>query len=72
LLIIDFQVIEDLIIPDICAFHYGKQTSMLFDLFYGFPAAEGGHPFPTVFHFFLQFLLGELLGFCIKNNFKKK
>ena len=63
LLIIDFHVIEYLIIPDICAFHYGKQTSMLFDLFYGFTAAEGGHLFQRFFISFLQFLLGELLGF---------
>ena len=63
LLIIDFHVIEYLIIPDICAFHYGKQTSMLFDLFYEFTVAEGGHPFPRFFIFYLQFLLGELLGF---------
>ena len=73
LLIIDFQVIEDLIIPDICAFHYGKQASMFFDLFYGFPAEEGGHPSPTVFHFFFyNFYWGNFWVFCIKNNFKKK
>jgi hypothetical protein len=62
LLIIDFQVIEDLIIPDICAFHYGKQTSMLFDLFYGFPAAEGGHPFQRFFISFTIFI-GGTFGF---------
>ncbi|MFN3271217.1 MAG: hypothetical protein ACK40Y_01495 [Cloacibacterium caeni] len=72
LLIIDFHVIEDLIIPDICAFHYGKQTSMLFDLFYGFPAAEAGHPFPSVFHFFFTIFIGGTFGFFLSKIILKK
>lgn len=72
LLIIDFQVIEDLIIPDICAFHYGKQASMFFDLFYGFPAAEGGHPFPTVFHFFFTIFIGGTFGFFVSKIILRK
>lgn len=71
-LLVDFQFVENLIIPDICAFHYSKQTSMLFDLFYGFPASQGGHPFPTVFHFFFTVFIGGILGFfCSKVILKK-
>jgi hypothetical protein len=72
LLIIDFHVIEYLIIPDICAFHYGKQTSMLFDLLYGFTAAEGGHPFPTVLHFFFTIFIGGTFGFFVSKIILRK
>ena len=72
LLIIDFHVIEYLIIPDICAFHYGKQTSILFDLFYGFTAAEGGHPSPTVFHFFFTIFIGGTFGFFVSKIILRK
>ena len=71
-LLVDFQFVEDLIIPDICAFHYGKQTSMLFDLFYEFPASEGGYPFPTVFHFFFTIFIGASLGFFVSKIILRK
>lgn len=70
-LIFDFQIIEDLLIPDECVFHFGKPTSKLFDLFYGFPASEGGHPFPTVFHFFFTIFIGGIIGFFVSNRILK-
>jgi len=64
--ILNFIVIEKILIPDPCYYHV-HGTNKVFDIFYYFPSFEGGHPFPTQFNFIFTIIIGALLGivFCI-------
>lgn len=70
-LIVDFQLIENIVIPDICAYHSGESTTKLFDLFYDFPASGGGHPSPTAFHFIFTTFIGGITGYFISKRIFK-
>jgi hypothetical protein len=60
-LIFNFFILERVIIPDPCYYHY-RDTTMIFDLFYEMKAVDGGHPSPTKFNFILTLAAGSLIG----------
>ena len=57
-------LIERLIIPDICYYH-SHDTNFVFDVFYSFPPAEGGHPITSDFSMILSFAIGGFFGFYL-------
>lgn len=71
-LALNYFFIEEIFIPDPCYYH-SHSTSKLFDLFYSFPAYEGGHPVPSLFNLIFTALLGGIIGFGInqKKTFHK-
>jgi hypothetical protein len=60
--LINYYVVQRLIIPDPCYYHI-EPTTKLFDLFYSLESADGGHPFPTIFNFLFTIVIGALGGF---------
>ena len=69
---LNFYTIEDLIIPDICYYHFPQhKPGFLFNLFYDLPDWNGGHPYATNFNFFFTFLVGALPGIVYFIKYKK-
>lgn len=68
LVLFNYFLLEDLIIPDPCAYH-GENTSFIFNLFYDTSSsAANGHPIPTVINFAVTVFVGYHLG---KLSFEK-
>ena len=59
--IVNYFILEKLIIPDPCYYH-SHDTTKLFDLFYSLTSAEGFHPIPTILNFSLTLTIGILIG----------
>ncbi|MFT3902915.1 MAG: hypothetical protein QM727_07055 [Niabella sp.] len=60
--IANYFLIENIIISDPCYYH-SRDTTKLFDLFYSITAANGGHPFPTIFNLIFTLTIGGVAGF---------
>jgi hypothetical protein len=70
--IINFNFIEPIIIPDPCYYHT-HSTTKLFDVFYGFPVTENGHPSANFTNLILTTVIGFLIGNLLyKVVFKRK
>lgn len=59
--VFNYGLFEKILIPDPCYYHT-HETNKVFDLFYGLPASEGFHPFPTLLNFTITGALGAVLG----------
>ncbi|WP_299220058.1 hypothetical protein [uncultured Aquimarina sp.] len=60
-LLINYAVLEEILIPDRCYYHVNEPTK-LFDIFYSFPAYNGGHPVPSIFNFICTAFTGAIIG----------
>ncbi len=68
LFLLNYFLLQDLIIPDPCAYH-GKDPNFIMKIFYSFNSgADNGHPFPTVINFAVTLFVGYHLG---KLSFEK-
>lgn len=56
-LLLNLSLVERLVIPDICYYH-SHDTTLLFDVFYSFPPAQGGHPVTSNFSILLSLIIG--------------
>ena len=66
---LNYGIIESIIIPDPCAYH-SEESSVLFDMFYTVTSDEGYHPYPTLLNFALTLTLGFLLAFTAYRYWK--
>ena len=66
----NYLFLQRIIIPDECYYH-NRETSWLFELFYSQTAADGYHPFPTLFNFLFTVAVGAVLGIVVTPKFIK-
>lgn len=59
--LINFTVIYELLIPDICHYHTNEMNSFM-NLFYSAGAADNGHPEPNKLNFITSIIIGGILG----------
>lgn len=64
---LNFGVIQSIIIPDPCLYHR-KEITPTWELFYYLSAAEGYHPFPTLFNFSLTLIVGIIVGLILSKR----
>ena len=70
--ILNYFIIDRILIPDPCAYH-GEETTKIFNIFYKRESSEGYHPEPTFFNYILTVVLGAASGFFVyKRIYRKK
>lgn len=72
--ILNFTIIYDLLIPDVCYYHMNQMNPFM-NLFYSAGGGDNGHPTPNFLNFISSMLLGGFIGFklyllIIKSNKK--
>jgi hypothetical protein len=68
--LVNFLIIDSLLIPDICKYH-AVEPNWFINLLFTFESADGGHPFPSLIHLIINLILGILLGLFIYKNIKR-
>ena len=73
--LINSLIIDNILIPDICKYHF-EEPNWLISLLFTFDSSDGGHPFPSTFHLIMNLILGLLIGLfiyrkSIRNKTKK-
>ncbi len=56
-------ILFGVLIPDECAYHNGKESGLIINLFYELTASNGYHPAPNLLNNIVTFSLGTILGF---------
>ena len=67
--LLNFSILDTIIIPDPCAYH-GEKMSSIFNLFYKMESGDGYHPFPTTFNFTLTAIAGITIGLAVYKYLK--
>tara|TARA_R110002050_G_scaffold196755_3_gene331746 strand:+ start:1204 stop:1509 length:306 start_codon:yes stop_codon:yes gene_type:complete len=60
--LISFTLIYDLLIPDICYYHFNEMNSFM-NLFYSAGPADNGHPSPNLLNLIISLITGGILGY---------
>lgn len=64
MVITNFTLLYDLLIPDICYYHIHEMNSFL-NLFYSAGPADNGHPSPNFLNLIISLIIGGILGYGI-------
>ena len=60
-LILNLAIIDKIIIPDPCYYHFNEMNSFMI-FFYSASPASGGHPEPNILNLLVTIIIGGLLG----------
>jgi len=60
-LVLSCTLIFDLLIPDICYYHFNEMDPIL-NVFFNVKGGDNGHPSPSLFNLIVSMLIGGLLG----------
>ena len=66
ILILNFSVIDPLVMEDPCQYH-AKKMNFILRIFYTINNGSGGHPEMSIFNFIFTFIVGGFIGnFAVK------
>lgn len=69
--LINFTVIYDLLIPDVCYYHMNEMNPLM-NLFYSAGGGSNGHPEPNFLNFLVSILVGGFIGYKVFKLVMKK
>lgn len=69
--LINFTVIYDLLIPDVCYYHMNEMNPLM-NLFYSAGGGSNGHPEPNFLNFLVSIFVGGFIGYKVFKLVMKK
>jgi len=64
-------ILFSILVPDICAYHNGKESGFFISTFYDTPGWNGFHPAPNLLNNILTAIVGGLIGIIIYISIEK-